>query len=331
MMFRYPYLFLLLLIIPLLVYLRYYRRRRPRVRFSDLYGIRNLYPGFGVLIQPLFPILYTIGLVLLVIALARPQKGLVQREVHTEGVDIILLVDVSPSMAAEDFSTVSERMNRLDAAKKVIDSFIRSRPDDRIGVVAFAAVPYSIAPLTLDHGWILQQVQRLESGSLGDATGIGDSLASAVNRLRESEAKSKLVILLTDGVNNTGEITPANAAQAAKALGIKVYTVAAGTEGIVRIPMQSPFGGTHYTRQRSEIDEATLQMIAEETGARFFRATDLNSLQDVYDEIDTMEKTEMDIEQYTRFEERFMPFAAGALILLALERFLSLSRWGRAP
>jgi Ca-activated chloride channel homolog len=331
MTFRYPWFLLLLLLVPLLAYLRYGRGRRPALRFSDGNALSRLPVTWAVVFQPVLPALYLLGITCLVIAIARPQKGLAESRVRTEAVDIVLLVDVSTSMRAEDFSTAMKSVNRLDAAKTVIERFIHGRPDDRIGMVAFSAMPYSVSPLTLDHAWLIQQMQRLETGMLEDGTAIGDAIASAVNRLRDSVAKSKVVVLLTDGMNNRGQLSPENAAEAAKAMGIKVYTVAAGTEGWVRLPIRDPFGGQRYVQQRSEIDETTLRRIADITGALFFRATDMDGLEQVYRQIDKMEKTEINVDQFTRFEERFMPWVGLALIGLCIERLLSLTRLGRLP
>ncbi len=331
MMLRYPWLLVLVLLIPALVYLRYHGPRRPALRFSDGTALARLPRSWGVVLQPVLPALYALGLFFLVVALARPQAGLDESRVRTEGVDIILLVDVSPSMAAEDFSTATKSMNRLSAAKTVIARFVEKRKTDRIGMVAFAALPFPISPLTLDHGWLIEQMQRLEHGELGDGTGIGTALASAINRLRDSKARSKVIVLLTDGMSNVGELTPENAALAAKALGIKVYTIAAGINGIVQVPVRTPFGGTQYVRQRSEIDETSLRRMADITGALFFRATDLDGLEQIYAQIDRLEKTEIEVEQYTRYEERFGLFAGLAALLLALERLLSVARLGRIP
>ena len=331
MILRYPWVLLLLLLVPLLAYLRYARRRKATVTFSDTQMIAHLPPSLGVMLQPLFPVLYMLALGSLVVALARPQEGLEESLVRTDAVDIVLLVDVSPSMEFQDFSTRLEQMNRLDAAKKVIERFVKKRTADRIGMVAFAALPYSVSPLTLDHGFLLQRMEQLQPGVLGDGTAIGTGIASAVNRLRESKAISKVVVLLTDGVSNAGKVSPDEAAQAAKALGIKVYAVGAGSDGVVNMPVQGFFGGTQMVPRRSEIDEATLKRIADATGARYFRATDLESLGQVYDEIDALEKTEIEVEQYTRFEDRFMPWAWFGLACLAAEKLLALSRFGRIP
>jgi len=241
-------------------------------------------------------------------------------------VDIVLLVDTSTSMREEDFSTAARRLNRLDAAKSVMEPFIRARPDDRIGIVTFAAMPYTIAPLTTDHAWLLLQMDRLQTGMLEDGTAIGDAIASGVNRLRDSRAKSKVVILLTDGIQNAGRLTPLDAARAAAALDIKVYTVGAAS-GRPRRGM----GLFQFAPLGPEIDEAMLTKIAELTGARYFRATDLASLEDTYRAIDEMEKTEIELDQYTRYEERFAPFLVLGLLCLTLETLLGFSRFGRLP
>lgn len=285
---------------------------------------------WAVALQPLLPALYVAGLVTLIVALARPQKGLAESRVSTEAVDIVLLIDVSTSMSALDFATATRPdMNRLDAAKDVIEKFISDRPNDRIGMVAFSAMPYTVAPLTLDHAWLIQQLPRLRTGMVEDGTAIGDAIASAVNRLRDSLAKSKLVVLLTDGMNNRGSLTPQNAAQAAKALGIRIYTVGAGKEGDVPMPGMGFFGGQQY--MRSDIDEPTLRHLADVTGGAYFRATDIRKLEAVYRQIDQMEKTEINVDQYTRYEERFMPWIVLGLLCLGAEKVLSLTRIGRIP
>lgn len=326
---RYPFILLLLLLLPLLWHLRYGRKRQSTVLFSDGSLLQSLPRSWAVSANRLLPYVYITGLALLVVALCRPQRGLEESLVHTEAVDIVLLVDVSTSMRALDFSTLTKQANRLDASKEVIDDFIKNRGRDRIGMVAFAALPYTIAPLTLDHAWLRQQLDRVKTGMLEDGTAIGSALASAINRLRDSEAKSKVVVLLTDGVNTAGSLSPLNAAQAAKALGIKVYTVGAGREGLVPYPVQDPFGGMRTRQMKSEIDEKTLQEIADMTEARFFRAKDAETLAEVYKEIDALEKTEIEVEQYTRFEELFQPFAIIGLLLVLAEKLLGYTRIGR--
>ena len=323
--FRHPLFLLLLLLVPALVWLRYARRRQAPLAFSDGAALLGLPRSPWLALRKLPPALFAAGLVCLVAAAARPQKGMSESRVETEGVDIMLVVDTSTSMRAEDFSTATKRMDRLGAAKSVLAQFIQARPDDRMGIVAFAAMPYTIAPLTTDHAWLMLQLDRLQTGMLEDATAIGDAIASGVNRLRDSQAKTKLVILLTDGINNAGRLTPPDAAQAAAALGIKVYTIGAGSDQ----PRAAGIFG--FVQGGNEIDEAALKKIAEITKAQYFRATDLKSLEETYKAIDQMEKTKIELDQYTRYEEKFAPFLALGLLCLALETLLGFTRLGRLP
>ncbi|NCA81662.1 MAG: VWA domain-containing protein [Opitutae bacterium] len=325
MIFRHPLFLFLLLLVPALVWLRYARRRQAPLMFSDGAALLGLPRSPWLALRRLPPALFAAGLVFLVFAAARPQTGMSESRVETEGVDIVLLVDTSTSMRADDFSTATKRMDRLGAAKSVLAQFIQARSDDRLGIVAFAAMPYTIAPLTTDHAWLMLQMDRLQTGMLEDATAIGDAIASGVNRLRDSQAKSKVVILLTDGIHNAGRLTPQDAARAAAALGIKVYTVGAGSN--------QPRGGGifGFMQGGGEIDEATLAKIADITQARYFRATDLKSLEETYRLIDEMEKTQIELDQYTRYEERFAPFLVLGLLCLALETLLGFTRLGRLP
>jgi Ca-activated chloride channel family protein len=322
MKFAYPYLLLLLLLIPAVLWWRA-RRRGAAVNFPDGRLLRGLPVSLAVRLQPVLPALYALGLACLIVAIARPQRGLSESRVNTEGVDIVLLLDLSTSMETPDFARNGLRQTRIDSAKQVISEFIAKRKDDRIGLVGFAALPYSIAPLTLDHSWLVQRMDTLRTGMLEDGTAIGDAVASAVNRLRDSQAKSRIVILLTDGINNRGELTPENAAQAAAALGIKVYTVGIGGGMPVRQGL--------FTMPAQEIDEATLTRIAELSQAEFFRAKDLKTLEAVYDTIDQLEKTEIEMLQFTRYEEKAGGWLIAALLFLTLEKLISLSRFGRLP
>ncbi|MEI7851023.1 MAG: VWA domain-containing protein [Kiritimatiellales bacterium] len=317
-----PYFLLLLLLIPALLWWRA-RRRGPAVNFPDGTLLRKLPISLAVRLQPVLTAFYVLGLACLIVAIARPQRGLQESRVNTEGVDIVLLLDLSTSMETPDFSRNAQRQTRIESAKQVISEFISKRKDDRIGMVGFAALPYSIAPLTLDHSWLVQRMAGLRTGMLEDGTAIGDGIASAVNRLRDSKAKSRIVILLTDGINNRGELTPENAAQAAAALGIKVYTIGIGGG----LPIKQGF----FTLPPQEIDEATLKRIAERSKAEFFRARDLKTLEEVYDRIDKLEKTEIEMQQFTRFEEKAGGWLIAALIFLTLEKAFSLSRFGRIP
>ena len=323
--FRHPLFLLLLLAVPALVWLRYARRRQAPLAFSDGAALLGLPPSPWLALRRLPPALFVAGLVFLIAAAARPQTGMSESRVETEGVDIVLVVDTSTSMRADDFSTATKRMDRLDAAKSVLAQFIQARPDDRLGIVAFAAMPYTIAPLTTDHAWLMLQMDRLQTGMLEDATAIGDAIASGVNRLRDSQAKSKIVILLTDGIHNAGRLAPPDAAQAAAALGIKVYTIGAGSDQ----PRATGIFG--FVQGGNEIDEATLKKIAEITKAKYFRATDLKSLEETYKAIDEMEKTKIELDQYTRYEEKFASFLILGLLCLAFETLLGFTRLGRLP
>ena len=324
MSFKYPWLLLLLLLVPLLLYFRYGKHGRPAAIFSDNTLLKSLPVSWAIVGSRLLPVLFGIGLSLLICAVARPQKGLDESKVRTEVIDIVLLLDLSTSMQAEDFKDKGKVMNRLQASKAVIRRFVEARPNDRIGLVAFAALPYSASPLTLDHPWLVQRMDSLRIGNLQDGTAIGDAIASAVNRLRDSKAKSKIVVLLTDGMQTAGTLSPMNAAQAAKALDIKVYTVGAGKEGFVR---RGGLMGGFY----SEIDEESLKEVAKITHGMFFRAQDFNTLESIYGQIDEMERTEVDIEYFTNYEELFAPFVVASLFLFSLEQLLAQTRFRRIP
>ena len=248
-----------------------------------------------------------------VVALARPQTGITTENVLTEGIDIIMVLDVSSSMLAEDLEP-----NRLEAAKSVGGEFVGGRRNDRIGLVAFAGQAFTQAPLTFDYDVVQSLLGELEIGMIEDGTAVGMGLATAVKRLQASPAESKVVVLLTDGRSNRGEIGPVTAAQMAEALGIRVYTIGAGSQGSARFPVQDPLGGTRYANMRVDIDEPTLQEVAERTGGRYFRATDTESLQEIYAEIDELERTEIEVENFTQFEEEFpLPLGFGFLLLMA--------------
>jgi len=260
---------------------------------------------------------------LVVVALGRPQRERAESRVYTEGIDIMLAVDVSGSMLAEDFTLNGERANRLAAVKEVVKKFVEGRPGDRFGLILFAARPYTQCPLTLDHGWLLENLQRAQVGMIEDGTAIGSALATAVGRLEASEAKSKVVILLTDGRNNAGLVTPATAAEAAKALGYKVYTIGAGTRGLAPYPAKDVFGNTVYQPVRVEIDDEILTKVATVTGGKYFRATDTESLEKIYAEIDRMEKSPAEALTYLDHDELYPWFVVPAIFLLGGESLLS--------
>ncbi len=276
-------------------------------------------------------VLRVIAAIFIVVALSRPQAPLEESRVETEGIEIVLAVDVSGSMLAEDFSHKKKRVNRLAAVKDVVKDFVKGRSNDRIGLVAFAGRAYSVAPLTLDYGWLMQNVDRLEIGLIEDGTSIGSGLSSALNRLENTEAKGKVVILLTDGRNNAGNISPDTAAEIGKALNVRVYTIGAGTTGKAPFPVKDFFGNTVYRPIDVDIDEDTLKMIASKTGGKYFRATDTASLKKIYKEIDKLEKTEIIEQGYLEYKELFIYFMYPALFLLLLEVVLANTLLRRLP
>lgn len=326
MILRFPWLLALL---PLALAAAWFRARlasRSGIPFSHGLALRDLPAGWAVRTRRFLPVLHGAGLCLIVVALARPQRGLESFRSEADVVDIVLLLDVSTSMRAEDFSTGGERMNRLEAARRVAREFVQARERDRLGLIVFSALPYTMSPLTMDHGFLFDRLDEARPGMIEDGTAIGTAVASAVNRLRDSAARSKVIVLLTDGMNNLGSITPETAAQAAKAMGIRMHVVGAATIGDAPFPVQDPFGGTRYVRQRSDIDDEQLGRLAKQTGGEYFRATDFHSLKKVYEQIDAMERTEVETERFLRYEERFFPFLAVGLLLLILERALALGR-----
>jgi Ca-activated chloride channel family protein len=314
-----PWLLLLLGLVLLALRWRGGPRRAASVRYPSLAALRAVAPRGAAHRRAILGVLRMAALVLVVVALARPQVGAAPTKVHREGVDLVLAVDVSGSMLAEDFTVGQERASRLAAVKSVVKEFVAARPEDRIGLVLFAARPYTQCPLTLDHGWLLQNLERAEVGMIEDGTAVGSALASAVNRLRPSTARSKFVVLLTDGQNNAGRITPQTAAEAAAALGVKVYTVGAGTRGLAPYPAQDMFGNKVYRPVPVDIDEDTLKKIALTTQGRYFRATDTKSLTDVYAEIDRSEKTPFEAPAYLDYRELYPWLAWPALALVVLE------------
>lgn len=272
-----------------------------------------------------------LALALGIIALARPQLGRSTTEVKSSGIDLILAVDVSSSMEAMDFSLNDQPTSRVEVVKSVVAQFIKDRPNDRIALLAFAARPYLVSPLTLDHDWLLQNLERMRIGIVEDGTAIGSAIASSVNRLRDQNAKSRVVILLTDGINNTGKVAPVAAADAARAMGIRVYTIGAGTEGQAPIPVVDAFGRKRLALARVDIDEETLRKIADTTGGHYFRATDTDSLRAIYHEIDQMEKTTRTMKKFESFRELFAFALVPCLLLLGTELGLSATLWRRLP
>jgi Ca-activated chloride channel homolog len=279
----------------------------------------------------LLPLLRWLAAGLFVVALARPNIEHRHAGVQSSGVDIMLAVDVSGSMQAEDMLGQRGRASRLDAAKEVVSRFVAARENDRIGLVAFAGRPYLVSPLTLDHDWVLQRLGALDASDSGDGTAIGSALAAGVRRLDSQRAKSKILVLLTDGQNNAGKISPLAAAEAARALGVKIYTIGVGSTGDALVPLADEGGQERLVKVHVDIDEASLKKVAATTGGVFYRATDTRSLSDVYAAIDRAEKTTHVVNAYTTHEERFAWFALPGLLLLAGELGLASTRFRRVP
>jgi len=272
-----------------------------------------------------------IAAALMIVGLARPQRTHSRTEVTANGIDIVLGLDVSGSMQALDFTVDNYRVNRIAVVKSVVSKFIDERPNDRIGLIAFAASPYIVSPLTLDHDWLLQNLERINVGIGDDGTAIGSAIAAAVNHLRTTTAKSKVVILLTDGVNNSGKISPLAAAEAARALGVKVYTIGVGVRGKAPIPVRDEAGKIHVIMANVDIDEKTLQTVATETGGLFYRATDTDSLQKIYEQINHYETSAQAVQKFEHVEELYRWPLFPSLGLLGLGVILQHTRFRRLP
>jgi len=327
------YLLLLLLWIPVVwLYIRR-QKKRPAVRFSDLSILSGLPKSKTLALRHTGIVLRCIGIGLIAVALARPQKGTSEEEVTTDGVDIMLVLDVSYSMKALDF----QPKNRLFVAKETIKEFIQKRHNDRIGLVVFAKRSYTKCPLTLDYNVLTQFLDGVTFETYSDQTAIGTALATAGNRIKDSHAKSKVIILLTDGGNNAGDIAPLAAANALGQLGIKIYTIGVGKEGEVPYPVEmidrftGKIVGTQVQMMKSDLDEQLLADIAQPTGGKFFRAQNTEKLKEIYDTIDKMEKTQIKTKLYTSYADKFFPWLAWGALVLLLENLLSYTWLRRIP
>lgn len=308
------YLFLLFLLIPIFFwYFWELRKSDASIQISSHKTIRDFPKSFRVYFLHVPFALRVIALTLLILALARPQTSNQWRTEKTEGIDIMMALDISSTMLAEDL-----RPNRLEVAKNVATEFILARPNDNIGLVVFASQSFTQCPLTTDHAVLVNLFKSVEYGMIEDGTAIGLGLANAVNRMKDSPTKSKVIILLTDGSNNRGEIAPATAAEIARTFGIRVYTIGVGSHGQVRIPVQTPMG-TQYVTTDSEFDEKTLKDIAQTTGGEYFRATNTATLRSIYQQIDELEKTKIRVQEYSKKNEGYALFVLGALLCVILE------------
>ena len=325
------FFFLLLLLIPYIIwYLMFRKKSEPTMRMSDTNAYRYAPRSWKVTLMPLQMLLRMAAFVLIVIVLARPQTSNSWKDKTVEGIDIMLAMDVSTSMLAEDLSP-----NRIEAAKKVAAEFIADRPNDNIGLCIFAGESFTQCPMTIDHASLLNLLHNVKADIadrvlIQDGTALGMGFANAVARLKDSKAKSKVVILLTDGSNNMGDISPMTAAEIAKSLGIRVYTIGAGTNGTARYPMPVG-GGVQYVNLPVEIDTKTLTDISNATDGKFFRATNTRELQQIYKEIDQLEKTKLNVKQFSKRYEAFQPFALAAILVLLLELLLRVTIFRRIP
>ncbi len=326
-----PLFLLLLLLLPVLAWLRGRAGGSASVIYSSTSLLQTLGRPRKSRIGALLATLTLLGLASLIIALARPQWGTSRTETEASGIDIILAIDVSRSMLAEDFTIGLKRSNRLEAVKQVTEKFINGRPNDRIGIVAFAGRPYLVSPPTLDHGWLIQNLERIRIGLVEDGTAIGSAIASSANRFRNKNAKSKLIVLLTDGDNNAGRVSPLTAAEAAGALGIKIYTIGAGTNGTVPFPLRDNFGNVFYRNVIMKFEESALQEIAKISKGEYFRATDTQSLQGVFDKIDKLEKTTITSKQYRNYRDLFPWFLVAGFLLITVPLLLEQTLWRKTP
>ena len=308
-------------------YIRRTRKRSSAVKFSDIRIVRRASRSHRQTFRLALPFFRVLAVLLLFVAFARPRSGTEVREITSEGIDIMLALDVSSSMQAEDFKP----LNRLNVAKEEIKKFVEKRVNDRIGLVVFARHSFTQCPLTVDYGVLLRFVDQVDFGIIEDGTAIGMALANGVNRLRDTDSDSKIMVLLTDGDNNAGEIDPVTAATLATAFDIKVYTIGVGRSGNAMFPISDPIFGKRYIYQPTKIDETTLKDIAETTGGRYFRARSGEELEEIYEEIDKLEKTEIEVSAHTQYRELFHFFAYSGLLLLVLEMVLSNSVFRKLP
>jgi Ca-activated chloride channel family protein len=321
--FAHPWLLLGLVLVPLMVgwYLWRYRKQEAALQHSDISLFDGVKQSLRVRLRWLPYALRVVAVGAAVVALARPQSQLSRQEMTVEGIDIVMAMDLSGSMLAEDF-----KPNRLEAAKKVAADFINGRKNDRMGLVVFAGEAFTQVPLTIDHQVLLKQLGNLKSGTMRDGTALGDGLATAINRIKDSEAQSKVIILLTDGVNNQGSMDPLSAAEIAALYNIRLYTIGVGSLGKAPFPFRDQFGRVHYQNVDVEIDEDLMrQMAAATNDGRYFRATNKKALKEIFDQIDEMEKSKIDVTQYAQTKDEYMPWLWLAVVALLLE---ALVRWG---
>lgn len=322
-----PEMFYLLIIVPILLFLYFWKlsRRKATIIYPTINALNFKPQSLKVKLRHI-PFIFTcIGLIFIIISLARPQSSSTRKQVQTEGIDIVLAMDVSTSMLAEDL-----KPNRIEAAKQTAMKFIDARVSDRIGLVVFAGESFTQCPPTIDHSVLKNLLKSIKSGMIEDGTAIGMGLATSVSRLKDSKAKSKVIILLTDGINNTGFISPQTAAEIAHTFNIKVYTIGVGTMGTAPYPFQTPFG-VQYQQVDVKIDEGILKEIAGITGGKYFRATNTKSLEEIYKEIDKMEKSKIDVAYFTKKTEEYLPYTLAGLAFIFMSIFFNYTIFRKIP
>jgi len=313
---------------------------------AELAGHLSDNPYLGIIFLLILPAIFLLGLALIPVGIFLRRRALKKAgqipavfpridfndRIFRHGIDIVLGLDVSGSMQALDFQIDNQRVNRIEIVKSVVSKFIEERPNDRIGLIAFAAAPYLVSPLTLDHDWLQQNLERVSTAAANDdGTAIGSAIAASVNRLRTTNAKSKIVVLLTDGMNNTGKISPIAAAEASKAMGVKIYTIGVGVRGMAPIPVRDQAGNVHLIMDKVDVDESTLQTVASTTGGTFYRATDTDSLAKIYEQINRLETTAQTVKKFEHREELYSWALLPAAALLCFGLLLQHTRFRRLP
>lgn len=331
--FAQPAFLWLLLVPPALLFLRGREGNAPAITYSSTAILKAVGRPRAARAGRFRGALLLGALSLGIVALARPQLLNSFTQVEASGIDIMIALDVSRSMLTEDFTLGGKRANRIDAVKEITQRFIEARPNDRIGLLAFAGRPYLVSPLTLDHDWLIGNLDRIKIGLVEDGTAIGSALASAANRLknREKDSKSRIIVLLSDGENNSGRISPETAAEAVRALGLKVYTIGAGTDGYAPVPRTDMLGRTVYLMQKADYSEKTLNDVARIADGKFFRADSTQALQAIFDTIDKLEKTTVQVSKYRQYRDLFGWFLSSGAALLALHLALTQTAWRRLP
>ncbi len=333
-----PWLLLLLLAIPLLAYLRGKRGPGAALTFSSTSALRAIGKQSAARVGKILRAMIFATLAIFVIGLARPQLGKSLSQVEASGIDIMLVLDVSGSMLTKDFTIGGDEATRVDAIREVTRKFIEGRPNDRIGMIAFAGRPYVVSPMTLDHDWLMQNLDRVRIGLVEDGTAIGSAMAAAANRLNDKHSKSRVIVLLTDGENNAGKISPNTAAEAVKALKIHFYAIGAGINGIApapiytsRGPMTDALGNIYYQNQHVEFNEAGLKQVTQIADGKFYRATDTKSLEQIYSDIDKLEKSTVAVKKYQQYRDLFPVCIMSGCGLLIAQLLLSQTIWKKLP